>query len=68
MNLFFLKEFNGDSACPKRWINVFFFIGCFKIKNKFIKIVMVFLNYFPGKMSQKKDSRLVKTSASIWVL
>jgi hypothetical protein len=45
-----------------------FFIGCFKIKNKFIKIVMVFLNYFPGKMSQKKDSRLVKTSASIWVL
>jgi hypothetical protein len=27
---------------------------------------MVFLNYFPGKMSQKKDSRLVKTSASIF--
>lgn len=44
----------------------FFFIGCFKIKNKFIKIVMVFVSYFPGKMSQKKDSRLVKTSASIF--
>lgn len=44
----------------------FFVVGCFKIKIKFIKLVMVFLNYFQEKMSQKKDSRLVKSSASIF--